>query len=148
MTDTSHNADNHDDQGEGQHSAQGQQGRQPASAVMVPGTASGRQQSGTKKQSVPDADACLVALGQLPGLVAMGILTTAQANSMRGVYSTILQQHQRTRATRDQAQLDDANVMTILRDNPAMLSMLAPLLTDEQIAMVMDESASEEDGQA
>jgi hypothetical protein len=107
-----------------------------------------RQRSGSKQRSAPDSDACLAALGQLPGLVAIGLVTTAQANSIRGVYSTILQQHHRTRTGRDQAQLDDADVMAILRDNPSMLNMLAPLLTDEQIAAIMEASEGGEDGQA
>ena len=122
--------------------------RRTSTAVSVPGKSSSRQRSGTKQRSAPDTDDCLDALGQLPGLIAMGLVTTAQANAIRGVYSTILQQHHRTRAGRDQAQLDDADVMAILRENPSMLSMLAPLLTDEQVAAIMDDSEGVEDGQA
>ena len=122
--------------------------RRPSTTVTVPGKSSGRQRSGAKQRTAPDTDACLDALGQLPGLIAMGLVTTAQANAIRGVYSTILQQHHRTRAGRDQAQLDDADVMAILRENPSMLSMLAPLLTDEQIAAIMEDSEGAEDGQA
>lgn len=133
---------------EHQHARQEKRRRKPSSAAMVPRKSSGRQRSGTKQCSAPDPDACLDSLGQLPGLIAMGLVTTAQANAIRGVYSTILQQHHRTRAGRDQAQLDDADVMAILRDNPSMLSMLAPLLTDEQIAAIMEDAEGAEDGQA
>jgi hypothetical protein len=107
-----------------------------------------RQRSGSKQRSAPDSDACLAALGQLPGLVAMRVLTTAQVNTMRGVYSTMLQQHHRSQAGQHQAQLDDADVMAILRDNPTLLSLLEPLLTDEQIDAIMDDSEGATDGQA
>ena len=78
----------------------------------------------------------------------MGLLTTAQGNAIRGVYSTILQHHDRTRAGREQTQIDDADVMAMLRDNPSLLSMLEPLLTDEQIAAIMEDSRGDDDGQA
>jgi len=38
--------------------------------------------------------------------------------------------------------------MTILRNNPSMLSMLAPLLTDDQLAAIMEDSEEAENGQA
>lgn len=136
------------DHEEHQQSRQEKRRRRPSTAVTVPGKSSGRQRSGAKQRSAPDTDDCLAALGQLPGLIAMGLVTTAQANAIRGVYSTILQQHHRTRSGRDQAQLADADVMAILRENPSMLSMLAPLLTDEQIAAIMEDSEGAEDGQA
>ncbi len=136
------------DHEEHQHARRKKRRRRRSTAVTVPGKSSDRQRSGAKQRTAPDTDACLDALGQLPGLIAMGLVTTAQANAIRGVYSTILQQHHRTRAGRDQAQLDDADVMAILRDNPSMLSMLAPLLTDEQVAAIMEDSEGAEDGQA
>ena len=121
------------------------QRRKPPAVVTVTEKSSGRQRSGAKASSAPDSDACLDALGQLPGLIAMGLLTTAQANSIRSVYSTILQQHHRTPTGRDQAQLNDADVMAILRENPRMLTMLEPLLTDEQIAAIMEDLEDAED---
>jgi hypothetical protein len=137
-----------ENRGEGDHEEHQHARRSTPSAPMVPGKSSGRQRSGKKKCTAPDPDDCLDALGQLPGLIAMKLVTTAQANSIRGVYSTILQQHRRTQSGRDQAQLDDAGMMAILRDNPNMLSMLAPLLTEEQIAAIMEDCEGTEDGQA
>jgi hypothetical protein len=116
-------------------------------SVVEPKRSSGQRQSRSKQHPAPDSDACLSALGQLPGLIAMGLVTTAQANAIRGVYNTILQHQHRSRAGGDQQQLDDVHVMEVLRTNPGMLSMLEPLLTDEQIAAVMEEVKDDKDGQ-
>ena len=120
--------------------------RRQSSGAVVPRPSAGRQRSGARQRTAPDSDACLDGLGRLPGLIVMGLVTTAQANAIRGVYGTILQQHHRTQTGRDQSQLDDADVMAMLRDNPGLLSMLAPLLTDEQIAAIMEEAKEGDDG--
>ena len=92
------------------------------------------------RSAAQSPDDILTALGQIPGLITMGLITTAQANAIRGVYSTMLQRHQHVGRSRDQAHLDDADVMQLLRENPSMLNMLSPLLTDQQIAAVMQQS--------
>ena len=81
----------------------------------------------------------------MPGLVAMGVLTTAQANSIRGVYSTILGYHQKARNARSVQTLDNDNVLEILRQNPEMISMVESLLTDEQVEMLMNDATDGED---
>lgn len=116
-------------------------------STAEPKRSSGQKNSRSKQPTVPDAEACLCALGQLPGLIAMGLVTTAQANAIRGVYNTILQQHHRSRMGSEQPQLDDVQVTEMLRTNPGMLNMLAPLLTEEQIAAIMEEVKDDDDGQ-
>ena len=120
----------------------------PSTAVASPRETSKRRRSSRQPRNLPDADASLEALAQLPGLLAMGLITTGQANSMRGIYSTMLQELNRRQTSRSQTQLDDADIMQLLRDNPGMLNMLAPLLTDDQIDAVMEDLAEEGDGQA
>ena len=141
---------NEEDRDENQPSPQEKkkkkQKRKQLPSVVKPEKPSGRKRSGAKQYAAPDSEACLIALGQLPGLIAMKLVTTAQANSIRGVYGTILQQHHRSRTGRDQPQLNDADVMAMLRADPRWLSMLAPLLTDAQIEAIMEETKDSEDG--
>lgn len=106
-----------------------------------------RRESRRKQSGPPDTEACLTALGQLPGLIVMGLVKTAQANAIRGTYATILQEHHRSRTGREQPKLDDADVMKILRSDPSLLSMLESLLTDEQIATLMEQAGDGDDGE-
>jgi len=90
------------------------------------------------------ADQCLRALTQLPGLVAMGMLTPAQANSMRATYATILQHYQKTQSTPSHAPAT-ADVVQAVRNNPELAALLEPLLTDEQIEALMQETREDGD---
>ena len=99
----------------------------------------------SSRQAIASDEDCLNALSKMPGLVAMGVLTTAQANSIRGVYSTILGYHQKARNARSVQTLDNDNVLEILRQNPEMISMVESLLTDEQVEMLMNDATDGED---
>jgi hypothetical protein len=90
------------------------------------------------KSRIPKTDECLKALAQLPGLVAMKLLKPAEANAIRAAYREILQHYQKEHAREDRRRLSDADVLDLMRKDPKILGMLEPLLTDEQIAMVMN----------
>jgi hypothetical protein len=100
-----------------------------------------------RRSDVPDRDACLGALGRLPGLMMMGLVTTPQANALRAIYGTILQQHDRARDAQGGVRLADANVLQLARTDPALLGMLEPLLTDQQIHAVMHEARACAEGE-
>jgi hypothetical protein len=88
-------------------------------------------------RQILDTDDCLQALSQLPGLTAMGLLGTPQVNAMRGIYQTILQHHQKTQAQRSEQPLSETTIQDLIREQPELLSVLEPLLTDEQINLIM-----------
>lgn len=104
--------------------------------------------NGHREGSILDAETCLRGLGQLPGLVALGVLKPAQANAIRGSYREILQYHQRSQVRDDRNGLSNVDVLELMRTNPRILSMLEPLLTQEQIAMVMRGGKGDAGGQA
>ena len=97
----------------------------------------GKAKSQGGKKRIPSREECLYAIHQLAGLVALGMLTSAQANSIRASYREILKHHDRAHVAAGGAGLADGNVLELARNHPEILSMLEPLLTDEQIAMVM-----------
>lgn len=101
---------------------------------------------GAKKQrSYPDEDQCLAAIARLAGLVAMGILTTSKANSIRASFAEILRWHRAARGSREQQRLEDTDLIGLLRTNPELLAMLEPLLTEDQIDMLTREASGSEE---
>lgn len=135
------------------------------SNAMIPGAAGGdseqagggakpdREPSGDafhhrREGQIPSAEACLRALAQLAGLVALGVLKPAQANSIRASYREILQYHQKSQSREERQGLSNADVLDLVRKDPRILSMLEALLTDEQIAMAMKAVQDGNGGQA
>ena len=101
--------------------------------------------SRSKGPEILDADGCLRALSQLPGLTAMGLLATSQVNAMRGVYQTILQHHQKAQAQRGEQPVSDATIQDLIRLRPELLSALEPLFTDEQVKWIMTNITGDHD---
>jgi|ETNmetMinimDraft_26_1059896.scaffolds.fasta_scaffold33680_2 hypothetical protein len=97
--------------------------------------------------SIVSKEDCMVALSRLPGLLTMGFISTTQANSMRGVYATLLRNLQQDKSARSNQQLDNDSVVDMLRRDPKILSLLEPLLTREQVEMVMHDGMDTDDGQ-
>lgn len=88
-------------------------------------------------RTVPTRDECLQALAEIPGLVAMGLVTPAQANAMRPSYIAILQ-HLNAQPAAGPAFSND-KLREMLRRDPTLLSVFESLLTDEQIEMLTRE---------
>ncbi len=99
----------------------------------------------SKKTGIPSENDCLRAIAQMAGLVALGLLEPAQANSARASFRELLA-HYRGRAREAEKGLSNANVMDVLRQDPKLLDLLAPLLTSEQIDMVMNATNEGADG--
>ena len=97
-----------------------------------------------KRRGYPDEEQCLAAIARLAGLVAMGLLTTSKANSIRASFSEILRWHRAARGSREQQRLEDADLIGLLRTNPELLAMLEPLLTEDQIEMLTREAGANE----
>lgn len=97
------------------------------------------------RANVASVEDCLRALTQLPGLLLMGMLTPAQANSMRATFATILQHHQKAQSTPIPGPAT-ADVVQAVRNNPDLAAVLEPLLTDEQLESLMKEARDDRDG--
>lgn len=81
----------------------------------------------------------LYQLGQMPGLIAIGILPPAKANAMKGVYHTILA-HIGDSPQRAAARVADEDVIKILQQQPELLKALQPFLTPEQLELIIREA--------
>ena len=134
-----------------QHLLRGPEGTNPDEGGSSDATGSNSRHpagSGQKRRSrnseAASADQCLRALTQLPGLVALGMLTPAQGNCMRGVFATILQHYQRSQTTPIPARAS-ADLAQAVRDKPQLAALLEPLLTDDQLESLLDEARDSED---
>lgn len=122
----------------------------PAGPVKKKSSAKRKRRAENKppdSHSIPSEEDCLISLSRLPGLLTMGFISTSNANSMRGVYATILRHLQQDKSARSNQQLDNDSVVDMLRRDPKILSLLEPLLTQEQVAMVMHDGMDTDDGQ-
>jgi hypothetical protein len=99
-------------------------------------SASQPQQRESKQADIPSPDDCLRALGKLPGLVALKVLKPAECNAIRTVYSTMLGHHAKHEAHRSSV-VGNEDVITLLRSNPALIDLIAPILSAEQLNLVM-----------
>jgi hypothetical protein len=115
---------------------------EPGPASDKPSGASGK--CGGRRDAIPSEEDCLRAIAKLPGLVALKILSPSQANSIRANYESLLRHHYQSQASRP-SQISDDRVLAILCESPELLSLLEPLLTDEQIALI-GRNVKESDG--
>ncbi len=94
----------------------------------------------------PNAEECLRAIAQLAGLVAMGLLKPAQANAIRASFREILQHHRQTQVRQDRSVIGDADILDLMAKDASILNMLSPILTDEQVEMIMKRSKGDRSG--
>jgi hypothetical protein len=86
---------------------------------------------------IASAEDCLAILSRLGGLVILGLLGTAQANAIRSTYTAILQYHERQQSGPSRTIADEKDLAKLLRKYPELAKLLEPLLTDEQIEMLL-----------
>ena len=87
----------------------------------------------------PNKEDILHKLGQMPGLIAIGVLPPATANAMKGVYQTMLN-HVDDSTQGGAARVADEDVIKILQQQPELLKALQPFLTPEQLELVIREA--------
>jgi hypothetical protein len=94
----------------------------------------------TRRRATPSIEDCLYQLSQLPGLIATGLLTSAQANAISRALTAILAYHAQAQASTPSGAQLDVDLRARLRDDPQLMHMLEPLLSDEQISLLMGAS--------
>src|SRR5476651_1684277 len=83
----------------------------------------------------------LYKLDQMPGLVATGLLPTARANSMRGIYQTMLS-NLNDSSPGGAAAIADEDLVAVLRAQPHLLKVLKPFLTPQQLDLIVREATN------
>jgi hypothetical protein len=97
-----------------------------------------------QNDGIPTRQECLRAIAVLSGLTAMGKITPAKANSIRANYEAILREHDRARQG-PAATIRDEDVLRVFENHPEDVELLQPLLTREQLNLLMRRSRDEHD---
>ena len=79
----------------------------------------------------------------MPGLVATGLLPTARANAMRGIYQTMLSNLNDSSAG-GAAAIANEDLVAVLRAQPELLKLLKPFLTPEQLDLIVREATNDQ----
>jgi hypothetical protein len=96
------------------------------------------QNSGSRRrETVRDREWILNALAALAGLVAIGTIKPAKANAIRACYDSMLKGSQSNEQQSTAEVLSNAQLLEAMRLDPEVFNLLEPLLTDEQIALIM-----------
>jgi hypothetical protein len=93
----------------------------------------------SRRRAIPSVEDCIKMLFELAGLMTMGMIGPAQGNAVRGAIRDALQFQLRAQgATAPTASAPlQAELLEQLRNNPQLLNLLEPLLSEEQIAAIL-----------
>jgi hypothetical protein len=114
-------------QGEKQHKRRGQKSRR------------------RKAGQVMGQRECLEALSRLPGLLMMGIIEPTKSNAICSVLKAILSQHQIEHSKTSGSGLNGFDIIGVLRARPDLMSLLEPLLTDDQLDILTKDAMDGDD---
>jgi hypothetical protein len=97
-----------------------------------------------KGSAIPSAEEILAMLVRLNGLVALKLISSAQATVMQRNLRTILDYHVR-QVQGGQPGLPQAALAELCRKDPRILNLLEPLLTDAQVDWLMGDGRKDSD---
>lgn len=100
---------------------------------------SGGSEDGNYGPHVPSKAELLAKLEYLAGALAIGAVPPSTANAIKGIYATMLRHIDDVLPTSAGA-LSDHEVLKVLRENPELLKFIKPLLTQEQIDLIIREA--------
>lgn len=100
-------------------------------------------QSKQPRPKILSRDECLEKLSALPGLVAMGLLTTSKANCIRNAISTVLQFDSKPTSSDSRREVDSTELAAMLQANPGMAKFMEPFLSREQIEALLQEGSDD-----
>lgn len=99
-----------------------------------------------KDDQLPTRNEVLLAIKNLPSLVATGVITTAQSNAMLASLKTLLDNLDDGKEQASVPQGAMPSLLDAIRRNPDLLHVLERLLTDEQLRELADDDDDEAAG--
>jgi len=91
---------------------------------------------------IPSKQEILNALWRMQGLIITGILPTARANAMKGVYQVILSNLDGP-TTAGPSAIPNDDLVAVLRSRPELLKLFEPFLTPDQLDLIVREAQRE-----
>ena len=95
-----------------------------------------QQQQRAAQSDIPSEEDCLRGIAQVGRLAALGMFKPAVANAIRSAFRDILQHH-KNKAKEAEKNVANADVLQAVRNDPKMLSLLEPFLTQDMINSIM-----------
>jgi hypothetical protein len=129
-----------------QENAQQEQPR--SSSTTEPHADEAQSATAPPRHHIASEEECLAALTKLPVLITLGLLTTSQANAIRTTYQSVLAHHRHKQSTAQQQVAVNDDMLSILTQHPELANQFAPLLSDEQIKLLMARAKESGDGTA
>jgi hypothetical protein len=108
---------------------------------------SGGRQGRRQRVPIPTVDQVLQQLIQLNGAVAIGAMSTKEANLIHKNLRTVLDV-QMKRASREDSGPSQEALVELCRNDPRVLNVIEPFLTDTQMEWLMNEVRDDADGSA
>jgi hypothetical protein len=99
---------------------------------------SGHRRKKADANHLPSRNAILATLARLPQLVATGLMTPGQSNSIHGIMRTLLQNLPSAEGASVPADTK-ATLRDVLKDNPDLLHALAPMMSDDDLDDLVDD---------
>jgi hypothetical protein len=100
------------------------------------GRPDGKQRRRRRKSRISSREELMLKLDQLPGLVLLKVITTAEANAITRAVQAQLAEMRSAPPAGSSPQFGE-HIVGILRAHPEMQELFEPLLTDEQVESIM-----------
>jgi hypothetical protein len=100
---------------------------------------------GRRRVPIPSVDQLLEQLIQLNGAVAIGAMSTKDANLIHKNLRAVLDV-QMKRASREETGPSQEALLELCRSDPRVLNVIAPFLSDAHMDWVMNEVTDDQDG--
>jgi hypothetical protein len=98
-----------------------------------------------RRPRIMSAADCIAVLSQLVSLVTLKVISTGQANTIKGACTAILQHHERQQNAPARTVVNEKDLAAQLRKNSELATLLEPLLTDEQIEILVRDGMDADD---
>jgi len=95
------------------------------------------QSSAKARRRILSVEECLQLLAEVSALAILGRITPNQANASRGALRDILAYHQRSAGGSQAGAAVDSRLLDLLPNNSALSKLVTPLLSEEQVALVI-----------
>ena len=104
-----------------------------------------RRQQQARSPYIPPIAKILESMAKLPQLVAIGIITPAQCNSIHAVLKTMLDELRGTGKAAAAAQILPQTLKDAIRHSPELLDFMAAWLSEDQLREILDDEDSRDE---
>ena len=91
-----------------------------------------RRKRSRRRRPIFSREDCLVMLTQIPGMIKAGFVAPTEANAIRAVLHTILDEHRQSKAGPGSQKQVTPKMLDLIREHAELQDWFEPLLTDPE----------------